>query len=733
MLSSEDDGMTKCPELPPESGGARVTTPAGGLKAERRIGPYRVLRELGHGGMGTVYLAARADDQYQKIVAVKVVRGLDSAEIIRLFRRERQILAGLEHPNIARLFDGGTTDDGLPYFVMEYVEGDPINDFCDKLRLSVQERLKLFQSVCAAVQYAHRNLVVHRDIKPGNILVTTDGVPKLLDFGIAKLLDSQVAGEAVTMTGMTMTPDYASPEQASGVAITTAADIYSLGVVLYELLTGLSPYRLKTRDPFEVLKAVCEQEPEKPSMAVAQKPEGTPPESGARPRTADWADRVRAGSLERCRRQLRGDLDNILLMALRKEPHRRYGSVEALSEDIRRHLEGSPVTAHKTTARYRASKFVRRHIVGVGTGVLFFLLVLGFGVTMAVLSARVRTERDRAAKEAARASAINEFLLDALSSANPFEGRGRETTVLEALKLATAKLGKAFSGQPDVEARVRYTVGVTYLRLGEYADAEAMLRSSIRLMTEHYGEGNPELPAPLVALGVLRQERGDLAEAEALYRRGLAVVRQGGRGDAPNADELDILNNLALLLQEQNELVESEKLMREILLNDRKTLGPQHEHVGGDLNNLGKLLIQAGRFADSEPLLREAIGILETTNHTRLAVALGNLGEALTGEGRYAEAEPVLTRAATLGADRLGEKSQELAKVRVKYGACLVKLNRYGLAEEQFLAALPVLRASFGDGHDRTQQTFRLLVDLYEAWGKPDKADQYRALLVKSR
>jgi eukaryotic-like serine/threonine-protein kinase len=681
--------------------------------------------------MGTVYLAARADDQYHKQVAIKVVRGLDGTEIVRHLRRERQILAGLEHPNIARLLDGGTTDDGLPYFAMQYVEGVPIDRFCDEGKLSVQERLRLFQGVCAAVQYAHRNLVVHRDIKPGNILVTTEGVPKLMDFGIAKLLNPDIAGEAPTASGLAMTPDYASPEQARGGVITTATDVYSLGVVLYELLTGHRPYRLKSRDPLEVLKAVCEEEPERPSTAVGRTEERTQSDGTTQATTAESVSRTREGTADRLRRRLRGDLDNIVLMALRKEPQRRYGSVEALSEDVRRHLEGLPVRAHKATAWYWTSKFVRRHALGVAAGLTLLLLIVGYGVTMAVLSARVAAERDRAEREAARAGAINAFLLDTLGSANPFEGQGRETTVLEALRLAAAKLETAFPGQPDVESRVRYTIGLTYLRLGQYADAEPMLRSAIRLVTDRDGEDSPDLPPALAALGVLRQERGDLAEAEALYRRALAAARRLPTGTEPGPDETDILSNLALLLQERNELGEAEKLMREILSNDRRALGPRHVNLAIDLNNLGMLLIRRDRFAESEPLLQEAVGILEKADHAGLAPALGNLGEALTGSGRYTEAEPVLARAVSLGADRLGERSQDLAKVRVKYAACLLELKRYEAAEGQALAALPILRASLGDRHEWTQRTVRLLVDLYEAWGKPDEARRYRPLTTR--
>src|SRR5688572_16500160 len=392
---------------PSPSGDETNTTSAEGRAPalERRIGPYRILRELGQGGMGVVYLAARADEQFRKRVALKVIRsGRASEEVVRHFKRERQILAGLDHPNIAKLLDGGTTDDGLPYFVMEYIEGEPLLAYCDSRKLSVAERLKLFQAICSAVQYAHRNLVVHRDIKPGNIVVAEDGSPRLLDFGIAKLLNPELAGEAPTATAVVMTPTYASPEQASGGRITTATDVYSLGVVLYEMLTGHLPYRLLSRQPLEILKAISEQEPEKPSTAVGRTEDVTaPPEGAALHVTPERVSSTREGTPDRLQRRLRGDLDNILMLALRKEPPRRYASVEAFSDDIRRYLEGLPVNARQPTAGYRAGKFLQRHVAGVAASAVFIVLLIGFAVAMAMQSARVARERDVAEKERAAA------------------------------------------------------------------------------------------------------------------------------------------------------------------------------------------------------------------------------------------------------------------------------------------------------------------------------------------
>jgi eukaryotic-like serine/threonine-protein kinase len=363
------------------------------------IGPYQIVEEIGVGGMGEVYRAFRADDQYRKEVAIKLVRaGQDSAFVVSRFKNERQLLASLDHPNIAHLLDGGTTKDGVPYLVMELVEGQPIDQYCDRQKLSTTARLNLFLQVCSAVQYAHQRLIIHRDLKPSNILVASDGTPKLLDFGIAKMLDPTVTAgvpeKTMSMFRM-LTPGYASPEQIKGEEITTASDVYSLGVLLFELLTGHRPYKTPGRAPHEISKAVCEFQPERPSSAVlridTQETEGD--SSKAIPATGSW---VRDGSVEKLRKQLRGDLDNVVLMALRKEPGRRYASAEQLAADIRRHLESQPVSATKDTLRYRTTKFISRHKVGVAaTAVVILTLLAGMAIT--AYEARVaRVERAKA-------------------------------------------------------------------------------------------------------------------------------------------------------------------------------------------------------------------------------------------------------------------------------------------------------------------------------------------------
>ncbi len=360
---------------------------------EKRLGNYKIIKEIGAGGMGVVYLAAREDEQFRKRVAIKLVkRGLDTEDVLRRFRNERQILASLHHSNIASLLDGGTSDDGLPYFVMEYIEGSPLLQYCAEHQLSINERLDLFKTICSAVQHAHQNLVIHRDLKPSNILITHDGEVKLLDFGVAKFLNPELMGDNLSQTQTqfrVMTPEYASPEQVRGGHITTATDIYSLGVILYELLTGSRPFKLKDTSPEEMARLICDSEPTMPSAISNFKFQISNSE--------EKSDSNRKSQIANCK-LLKGDLDNIILTALRKEPSRRYKSVEAFANYIDRYLKGLPVTARPNTFKYRASKFIKRHSVGVLAAGLVLLSLIGGLAAFAWQAKVAAAQRDRAEK-----------------------------------------------------------------------------------------------------------------------------------------------------------------------------------------------------------------------------------------------------------------------------------------------------------------------------------------------
>jgi serine/threonine protein kinase/tetratricopeptide (TPR) repeat protein len=497
----------------------------------RKVGSYELIRELGRGGMGTVWLAKRADQQFDKVVAIKLLkRGTDTEEVLRRFQTERQILARLEHSNIARLLDGGTADDGLPYFVMEYVEGQPITKYADQHRLSVSDRLNLFRVVCAAVSYAHRNLVVHRDLKPGNILVTNAGEVKLLDFGIAKVV--QPAGqefEAITVTlHRVLTPEYASPEQVRGEPVTTVSDVYALGVFLYELLTGSRPYTLKHQSADEINRAICEQEPERPSTTVAK---------------GDGSSILHASSS----RLLRGDLDNIVLKALRKNPERRYPSVDQFSEDIRRHLDGLPVRARKETPGYRASKFIQRHKLGVAAAITLVLALTG-GIAATAWEAKqaraqkaVAEERFRDVRELAHSvlfdyhdaiaslpgsTAVRERLVkDSLKYLDRLAQKaGNDPSLQQELAIAYIKVG-------DVQSRsAAANLGDTQGSLESYRKAFAISTTMAALAPKN-AENRNVLAIGHERLGEIDNLTGTPANAAEHYRQALAIFAELGAAE----------------------------------------------------------------------------------------------------------------------------------------------------------------------------------------------------------
>ncbi|MEP6922427.1 MAG: serine/threonine-protein kinase [bacterium] len=434
----------------------------------QQIGSYQIIRELGRGGMGAVYLAARADASFDKKVALKLIkRGMDSDAIIKRFVMERQILANLDHPNIARMIDGGTTENGLPYFVLEYIQGMTITRYCDEHKLNTMERLKLFRQVCTAVQFAHQNLIVHRDLKPSNILVTEDGAPKLLDFGIAKLLSADwSASEATETIGRLLTPEYASPEQLRGLPITTSSDVYSLGVVLYELLSGHRPFNFESRLPEDVARMIAASEPIKPSVVITRVEAARHTSDAAPiPLTPEAISRSREGNIEKLRRRLAGDLDNILLKALRKEPARRYASVQEFSEDLRRHLDGLPVLARPDTLSYRASKFIKRHKAGVAAALMVVLTLLSASVITTWQARVARNERAKAERRFKDVRNLtNSFLFEFHDSIADLNGatKAREMVVKKAQEYLSSLAQEA-----GEDRELLWELSTAYLKLGD--------------------------------------------------------------------------------------------------------------------------------------------------------------------------------------------------------------------------------------------------------------------------
>ncbi len=629
------------------------------------IGPYKVVREIGRGGMGVVFLAVRDDDQFKKNVAIKLLRrGMDTEDLLGRFRNERQILASLEHPHIARLIDGGMTEDGLPYFVMEHVEGEPLDKYCDEHKLTTSDRLKIFTKVCAAVQYAHQNLIVHRDLKPSNILVTSEGEPKLLDFGIAKLLNPGLATYTISPTATMarlMTPDYASPEQIRGRPITTASDVYSLGVVLYRLLTGHAPYHFAESSPQEIERLVCDTDPERPSTAVSRVEEHTTGKSVTRI-TPESVSRVRQEQPDALRRRLRGDLDNIVLKAMRKEPARRYSSAAQLAEDIGRYTAGLPVGARKDTFAYRASKFIGRNKVGVAAAALV-LLAIGAGLIGTVWQGRVaRHERDRARVEQAKAERISNFLSSALAYSNPAAasagtGNSRGATINQMLDDLAPRIEAQLAEEPEARASLQRTVGMAYLSQLRFADAERYLKAALATQTQIYGPDHPEIAFAVAGLGSVQSSKGEYATAEKSYQRAINIFHR-----QPPKDQLQIrvftstLLGLGALEWTKGDFSSAESAYVEAL-HVAAQLQESNREVRADAKaGLGLVRYGQGRLDESTTLLREAIGEYRELPSTRWkwSDALNYLGQALTWKNEFDEALASLQESETISVEIWG-------------------------------------------------------------------------------
>jgi serine/threonine-protein kinase len=692
-----------------------------------RLGPYRVIRRVGRGGTGAVYLAARDDDEFQRRVAIKVIRrGMATEDTLNRFRSERQILASIDHPNIARLLDGGSTDDGLPYFVMEYIEGEPLHTFCDSSRMGIEARIRLFRQICEAVRVAHQNLVVHRDLKPGNILVTAEGVPKLLDFGIAKLLNPELSSDTREPTMLelrVMTPEYASPEQMQGRTVTTASDVYSLGVMLYELLTGHRPYSVSRLSLREMEQVVCSTLPQRPSEAVMADAEDALRDGAVREVTPDSVAQARDTTPDRLRRALQGDLDNIVLKALRKEPTRRYSSAEKLADDLANHLAGKPVEARPDTVGYRFSKFVRRHRVGSAVAATALVFALLAGVTLSLQARRVARERDRAELAAAEAMAVNDFLQEILAAADPIEGLGREVSVVESVEEAVPRIAVTFVDQPLLEAAVRHTVGYTFARLGRFDEAEEQLRLALDLRRRTHGGEHAEIAETLNALGEVRYDRGDFGGAERLYDEALAMRTRVHGGDHP--ETAASLDNLGNVYQERGEIEAAEKAYRQALEMRRATLRPDHTDIASSLNNVATVLHDKKEFDAAEELYRESLDLTRRArgeSHPEVATSLNNLAVLLHDRERYAEAEPLYRESLAIARATLGARHPDVVLNLSNLSSLLADKGEYAEAREMIQELLETSRQIWGQDDVHVGYALRQAGDLDLRSGDPDLA-----------
>ncbi len=761
----------------------------------KRFGPYRILREIGRGGMGAVFLAERADGEFQQQVALKIIRqSFADAELEKHFRRERQILASLNHPNIAKLLDGGVSGAGELFLAMEFIAGDPLIGFAENHQLTIEERLQLFLKVCRAVSFAHQNLIIHRDLKPSNILVSDEGEPKLLDFGLARLSEPAATPGGTTNADRTetafraFTPAYAAPEQILGKSVTTISDVFSLGVILYELLTNEKPFHFEGKSLEEIIKTVSGDEPSLPSRTIKSEN----PQSAIR------------------QRQLRGDLDNITLKALQKDPARRYQSVAEFAHDIERHLDHLPITARPNTLSYRALRFYQRNKIAVSaTAFVIVALIAGLGIALRQYS--------NARRENAKAEAVNDFLQKMLLTAIPESGgsgkKGSQATIVDVLKEAEERLdGEELSSQPEVRAELRQLIGSAYLNQGMYDAAERNLTRAFNEQSSLFGRDSTRTLKVEYSLARLYQEKGDYESAYKIYERRFgswhsefqqhriepqlyveklsdfgAACR--ARGDSERAEQLvrealDVATQfsldsqvdftrtiLALLLLDQGRFEEAKTSQLATVSRVRQAGIDDNPKLPPALTLMGSILMENGELADAEANLVEGEGIyrklygpdyLAIYDNIRLqaqvaylngdyqsakkkidlaldnyrknssprnigfATALTIKGLVMNKLGKPAEAEGLLREAVKLREENLPDQHFMTALTRGALGECLTTQKRYDEAETLLVASHTSLVQSQGVRNPRTLLAQRRLVELYQRWNKPALADMYR-------
>ncbi len=705
----------------------------------KRIGAYELGREIGSGGMGRVFLANRTDD-FEKKVAIKLLHpGMGSDDIIRRFRRERQTLAQLEHPNIVRLLDGGTTDEDLPYFVVEYIEGEPITHYCDRHRLSIAARLRLFQQVCDAVQTAHRSLIVHRDLKPANILVTNDGIPKLLDFGIAKILragSTTAEGPITNLIQRPGTPGYISPEQVQGQPITTASDVYGLGVLLYELLSGRPPYPELIYGSLETLQMAAKKDPKPPSTVVRDHLEIS--RSDAEPIRIDATACAHHRGLEppRLWRQLRGDLDAIVLQAMQRRPDERYASVEQLGDDVERYLGGFPIEARQASTAYHARRFLRRNWIGTTVVGVVFSLLVAFGLRELALRQAADTERLKAVQ-------VRDFLEVVLTATDPNLVKGDEVTALDFLRAGVETIRNNDALEPETRGDLLEIMGLAFRKLGGYENALPLIAESIEVRKKGLGERHPDAGNGLLALGGILNDQRKLTESEAAFREAISIYEEARLTDSvPRV--ASALQGLAIVLARREQLDEAIGLYGRALEGYEQAKSPDSEAITTARSNLASALIRQGRNREAEPLLLHVIGarkakfgsqhltvaiahnklallhrniadmpkalhhaqasydirdLLYEDDHDKFIRGVNTMGIVLHDSGRIEEAITFFRRAERGYLDRFGEQSPPLAGVRIGLASALTDLGSFDEARALLAKAITVHRRTYPDGH----------------------------------
>ena len=712
------------PDITEDTGGAHsVQAP---LAVGTLAGPYRLVRELGRGGMGVVWLAERADGSIKREVALKFPHFyLHSQTIADRFARERDILARLTDSRIARLYDAGVTDQGQPYLALEYVEGEAITAYCDRLRLDVRARLKLFLEVLRAAQYAHANLVVHRDLKPSNILVTNSGHVRLLDFGIAKLLEEGEAEETelTRFGGRALTPDFASPEQIAGGVITTATDVYSLGVLLYELLTGGRPYRQSRDAHGDMAERVPTTGALRPSRVAGD-------ESKAAARSA---------SVKRLEASLRGDLDTIVLKAIQKEPLARYSTADAFAQDIERHLSGQPVLARPESGWYRAKKFVLRNRLAVSAAIAV-LLAIGAGAGIALRQAH------RADVEAATALAVSDFLQNDLlaqagseAQANAQPGSGGRSDpdikIRTALDRAAARISGKFDARPVVEAAIRETIGSTYLDLSLYWQAQQQLERALDVRRRVLGAEHSDTLKTMFDLAETYRREGKYAQAETLLSNLVEIERRLHRESTPEA--IAAKYTLASIISDwRGDYPRAEGLYLSVLTTQRRVLGETNHSTLATMNNLAALLVREGKYPPAEEQYRKLIEIkrrVQGAEHPSTLASMNGLGVLYYNEGKYTEAEDLFKTVLEARRRVMGEQHRDTLATMNSLGAVYRAEGKNAEAEQLLTRTVETNRRLLGEDNPDTLNSLYNLAELYHRENKLAQADSLFQRLLEAR
>ncbi len=665
----------------------------------RQIGPYRLLQLIGEGGMGEVWLAEQKQPIHRTVALKLIKAGMDTKAVVARFESERQALALMDHPNIARVFDAGSTAEGRPYFVMEYVPGVAITEYCDNHRLTIKERLELFMQVCDGVQHAHQKAIIHRDLKPSNVLVVEQdnkAVPKIIDFGLAKATAQRLTDKTFfTELGVLMgTPEYMSPEQADPREqnIDTRTDVYSLGVILYELLVGALPFEtnaLRAAGMAGILRVIREQEPPKPSTKIR-----------SMGHVSEFSAKNRKEEPRSFARHLRGDLDWITMKALEKDRIRRYGSASEFGADISRYLQKEPVIAGPATAGYRIRKYAARHRVVLGAAAGLLVLLSGFVVTQAIELHRIKLERDRATRERDRASRITDFMTGMFKVSDPSEARGNAITAREILEKASKNIDTELTKDPELQAQMMYVMGGVYAGLGLYGRAQILDQQSMEIRKRVLGPENPDTLNSMNNLGAVLFDEGHFAEAEELERKTVDLEKRVLGSE--HRQTLTSMNNLAMNLARQGHFAEAENLERETFAVQRRVLGSEHPDAMNTAVNLASVLDDERKYAEAEKLDRETLDVLRSTlgtDHPLTLRSLNDLANVLDDEGNYAEAEKLYREALEVRRRVLGPEHPETLAALGNLANAVMGEGRYDEAEKLFRESLEIQRRVLGPGN----------------------------------